>query len=870
MTLACPQCKSPVASEAQHYCYRCGNDLRAYYESLKAEAEPAQDSHASDDAPAAAPPVESRLPEADVETITIEQLATTVDSAAPDEQTAKLRIILPSGDVFDRQITRSETQLGKGPRNDIVIADPAVSTAHAVIRAGAAGFTVSDLGSRNGTYVNGDRISEPRLLNHGDVVGVGLSKLTFRMGKHSETREIDLPDLLSAGEPPPLTEDALADAVINAGLASGEMIERLRVPGAKGRRLYRAIVEQRVAGEEDLRDLMSRTFKIETIDLRAFNVDEAVVSRCPARLLREVQVLPVALEDDDSSKQGKRVILAVADPTDTAAVEKVSRQIKAAAAVRLATAAEITEQIERRFGPRLIGVLPSGEKLEHPITVKEIEIGKAPHNHIVLTDPTVSNTHAVVLMRDGGFSIVDLGSRNGTFVDGERLGTRGRTLRHGDAIQLGQTVLTFRNPDETAANVTAVLSIEAAEEARRRADISEHPAGDSTPAPHKTPEPEPESVTLLSSDAAAEHHDGDDKGEKKKKKKDKKKKGAGERMRAAYISGLSRILAQVLGVILAVMLALYVNHKMSSSPSTDKPVNVSDKGNIKSKLDRPGAGTKFDGGPFEASGVVQVPGTNAILLVDDNRPGEVLWMELDESGRQAGPVTPIALGVSVEDPEGITYDDPFFYVVGSQSNPKADERNALVRFSINPADRSLNRVEVLPDLRRFLLQNVPELRGDGEKKGEDGGLNIEGIAADPDPAHRRLLLGLRSPLVSGQAIVVPIRLRDPHGPFTADNLQVAGPGAIQLPLEGSGIRDLQYDSRLKSFLILAGAPEHHEKTDFFLWEWAGGDSKPVKETTLDPKMKPEGITRASINSGEFIFIVGDAGSYLKLDYSKPE
>ena len=38
----------------------------------------------------------------------------------------------------------------------------------------------------------------------------------------------------------------------------------------------------------------------------------------------------------------------------------------------------------------------------------ETEIGKAPHNRIVLSDPTVSGTHAIVLARDGGYNIVDL------------------------------------------------------------------------------------------------------------------------------------------------------------------------------------------------------------------------------------------------------------------------------------------------------------------------------------------------------------------------------------------------------------------------------------------------------------------------------
>ena len=139
--------------------------------------------------------------------------------------------------------------------------------------------------------------------------------------------------------------------------------------------------------------------------------------------------------------------------------------------IRLATLTQIREQVDRYYGPKLIGVLPSGEKLEYLIDKNEVEIGKASHNHITLTDPTVSNTHAIVISSRRGYTVVDLGSRNGTFVNGERLGSQAHTLKHGDKVQLGQTVLTFRNPSETAANITAVLSGEALEEVRRRAGV---------------------------------------------------------------------------------------------------------------------------------------------------------------------------------------------------------------------------------------------------------------------------------------------------------------------------------------------------------------------------------------------------------------
>ena len=65
---------------------------------------------------------------------------------------------------------------------------------------------------------------------------------------------------------------------------------------------------------------------------------------------------------------------------------------------------------------------------------------------MILTQPTVSNTHAVILARNGGYSVVDLGSSNGTFVNGERLGNEARTLQHGDKIQIAEALLDLQKP----------------------------------------------------------------------------------------------------------------------------------------------------------------------------------------------------------------------------------------------------------------------------------------------------------------------------------------------------------------------------------------------------------------------------------------
>ncbi len=109
-----------------------------------------------------------------------------------------------------------------------------------------------------------------------------------------------------------------------------------------------------------------------------------------------------------------------------------------------------------------------GQTTETLLRKNEFGIGKAAHNDLVLSEPTVSNTHAVIMSRDGGHSIVDLGSSNGTFVNGEPIGKTARTLKHGDQILVGRALLTFRNPLETTENRTSALSPEALEEVRKR------------------------------------------------------------------------------------------------------------------------------------------------------------------------------------------------------------------------------------------------------------------------------------------------------------------------------------------------------------------------------------------------------------------
>lgn len=78
--------------------------------------------------------------------------------------------------------------LGRAVANDVVLVDDRVSRRHATIHVqGEREFWLVDLGSRNGTYLNGRRVSQPTRLREGDLVQIGPFNLTFRIAAAPET-----------------------------------------------------------------------------------------------------------------------------------------------------------------------------------------------------------------------------------------------------------------------------------------------------------------------------------------------------------------------------------------------------------------------------------------------------------------------------------------------------------------------------------------------------------------------------------------------------------------------------------------------------------------------------------------------------------
>jgi hypothetical protein len=86
-------------------------------------------------------------------------------------------LVLPSGQRID--IDTEPVTIGRLPECTVAVNDSNISRRHAEVRPGPGAYVVSDLGSTNGTMVNGVKIAGEHRLTDGDIISVGATHIRF-------------------------------------------------------------------------------------------------------------------------------------------------------------------------------------------------------------------------------------------------------------------------------------------------------------------------------------------------------------------------------------------------------------------------------------------------------------------------------------------------------------------------------------------------------------------------------------------------------------------------------------------------------------------------------------------------------------------
>lgn len=159
--------------------------------------------------------------------------------------------------------------------------------------------------------------------------------------------------------------------------------------------------------------------------------------------------------------------------------------------------------------------------------------------------------------------------------------------------------------------------------------------------------------------------------------------------------------------------------------------------------------------------------------------------------------------------------------------------------------------ELLDDLGAIPSYAALGLTSAARRSPEDGGVNIEGLAAGPDGV---LWIGFRSPLFDAErCLLAP--LLNPSEVVAGGRARFGDP--VLLDLDGRGVRDLAWSGR--EFFVVAGNPSKGGKSR--LYRWAGPGSDPVRVPDTGFKhFNPEALAVYGTPEAPRLLVLSDDGN----------
>lgn len=145
------------------------------------------------------------------------------------------RLVITKGPGIGRDhAIGTECVLGRAPDVDFTVEDTNASRRHSRVLAEGDGYVIEDLGSRNGTWVNGARVVQRQALRDGDVVRIGGTEMIFRQKGLLETPPPARPQTPSVPQVPVPPAVAAAPARPGVPVRPAAIVPPV-VPGAAGR-----------------------------------------------------------------------------------------------------------------------------------------------------------------------------------------------------------------------------------------------------------------------------------------------------------------------------------------------------------------------------------------------------------------------------------------------------------------------------------------------------------------------------------------------------------------------------------------------------------------------------------------------------------
>jgi len=317
------------------------------------------------------------------------------------------------------ELTKSEIIIGREDSVDITIPASAVSRRHARLMLIGENYVLEDLGSSNGTYVNGEKLDKQHTLKSGDKIRLGqIISLVYTAPVPEEDSNLTVVSIKDANKTAKHSGPAKPAHVMQTVLGEAPAIPQA---SAGPRQLIVSIA----GGSTQTYPLTGSSISIGRLDTNDIVIPSQIVSSRHARLEQvkgggyKLVVMPEAknpVQFEGRPIDGSHVL----HHNDLLRIGSMDPGVMVT--ITYNAPSEASQQMERDivFGEKTL-----------------IQIGRDPSNDVVIPSPNVSRFHTQIEKVGQRYRVEDLRSSNGTYVNGERI--EGSVwLKPNDSIRIGQ------------------------------------------------------------------------------------------------------------------------------------------------------------------------------------------------------------------------------------------------------------------------------------------------------------------------------------------------------------------------------------------------------------------------------------------------
>ena len=249
----------------------------------------------------------------------------------------------------------SRLTIGRQSTNDIALPDRTVSKRHAIVGRVKGQTVVKDLGSRNGTFVNGEKVEKSILLN-GDRLKVGSVSLRFYQEEGSDNK-------LEESSTDAHEKQKLGDYLLEAGLVDKYTLLRVLAEEEKSQTVDQVLIGTGVLDDESIAKSMAKQMKLPFIRLQQLHIPQEVINLVPVEVARTHLLVPMKVTDG-------KLLVAMVNPLDSEALQVLRITTNKRIEVAIAARDDVMEALVKYYPSEFLDQMLDGAPDEDDVTVE--------------------------------------------------------------------------------------------------------------------------------------------------------------------------------------------------------------------------------------------------------------------------------------------------------------------------------------------------------------------------------------------------------------------------------------------------------------------------------------------------------------------